>query len=111
MVGIHLIALTALALIAGSRASVPVDGEDAALPAGQPPPGPEPDPVDELIAAEQDRLLGLSGVDGVGHGRTDEGEDAIIVWISDPAAATSVPRAIEGVPVIVEHVPGGFHAQ
>ncbi|TFD75939.1 hypothetical protein [Cryobacterium fucosi] len=89
------------------------DPEGAALPDAPLPPNLNVNahPVDEIIDLNKERLLALGGVDGVGHGLTPAGDDAIIVWVSDAAAADRVPTEIDGVPVIVEQVPGGFHAQ
>jgi hypothetical protein len=86
-------------------------GEDAALPATPPPPGPGgPDRIDEVLERSRPELLAIPGVVGIGHGRTQDGDDAIIVWVTDSGAADRLPAEIEGYPVIVNTVPGGFHA-
>ena len=76
-----------------------------------PPPGPDPHPIESAIDSWRDRLLATVGVEGVAHGLTPDGHDAVLVWVSTVSVADSVPTEIEGFPVVVEHVPGGFHAQ
>jgi len=85
--------------------------EEAALPEAPPPPNVNAHPVDEIIDRNKQELLAVAGVEGVGRGLTATGDDAVVVWVSDAAAAQRVPAEIAGVPVIVEQVPGGFHAQ
>lgn len=53
----------------------------------------------------------MVGVEGVAHGLTPDGHDAVLVWVSTAKAAETLPTEIEGYPVVVAHVPGGFHAQ
>jgi hypothetical protein len=76
-----------------------------------PPPGPDPHPIDSAIRSWHDRLLAVVGVEGVGHGLTPDGRDAVLVWVSAATAADALPTEIEGYPVLVLHVSGGFHAQ
>jgi hypothetical protein len=86
-------------------------GEEAALRATGPPPSSgRADPVDDILERSRPQLLAIPGVVGTGHGRTQKGDDAIIVWVTDAAAAERVPADIEGYPVIVNTVPGGFVA-
>jgi hypothetical protein len=68
-------------------------------------------PIEDVLERTRPELLAIPGFAGSGHGRTPEGNDAIIVWVTDPDAAKRVPTEIEGYPVIVNVVPGGFHAQ
>jgi hypothetical protein len=85
--------------------------EDAALPATTPPPSSSgANPIDDILERSRPELLALPGVVGTGHGRTQDGADAIIIWVTDPGAAEHVPTEIEGYPVIVNTVPGGFRA-
>lgn len=57
------------------------------------------DPRVERAEAE---LLGLDGVEGVGLGRTGAGEDAIVVYVRDADAVAHLPKAIAGLPLIVQ---------
>jgi hypothetical protein len=68
------------------------------------------DPIDDILKRSRPELLALPRVVGTGHGRTPEGDDAITVWVTDPEAAERVSTGIEGYPVIVNTVPGGFRA-
>lgn len=73
------------------------------------------DPEDELLAdlaggssaidvavAEASAWIG-DGVEGVGEGRTDNGEPCLVVFVSslDPAVRDRIPTAINGYPVIL----------
>jgi hypothetical protein len=85
--------------------------EEAALPATTPPPNQGgAHPVDDVLERHRPELLTIPGFAGVGRGQTPDGNDAIIVWVTDPDAAERVPAEIEGYPVIVNVVPGGFRA-
>jgi hypothetical protein len=85
--------------------------EEAALPATTPPPNQGgTHPIDDVLERNRPELLSIPGFAGVGRGQTPEGNDAIIVWVTDPDAAKRVPTEIEGYPVIVNVVPGGFRA-
>jgi hypothetical protein len=109
MGSITLLVLALLAVIGGPHGRGPGDGEDAAIPEG-PPPGPGSHPIDAAIDSWRGQLLGAAGVEGVGHGLTPDGHDAVLVFISDESAKPSIPAEIEGYPVLIERVPGGFHA-
>jgi hypothetical protein len=85
--------------------------EEAALPATTPPPNQgDTHPIDDVLERTRSELLAIPGFAGVGHGQTPDGNDAIIVWVTDPGAAERVPTEIEGYTVIVNIVPGGFRA-
>jgi len=86
-------------------------GEEAALPSTTPPSAPGgTHPIDDVLDRSRPQLLAIPGVVGTGHGRTQDGDDAVIVWVTDPAAAESLPTDLEGFTVIVKTVPGGFRA-
>jgi len=85
------------------------DGEQAAVPVGAPP-DLERHSTDAVVEAHRRHLLAVAGVVGVGHGRTPDGDDAVLVWVTDARAADRLPRELDGHAVIVELVPGGFRA-
>lgn len=85
-------------------------GENAAIPAGEPPHPATASPAADALQRHRSSLLAIPGVIGVGNSLTPSGADAIDVFISDPGAASALPADIEGYPVQVHEVPGGFHA-
>lgn len=58
-------------------------------------------PVATVFASEEARLLAIPGVTSVGIGHGPAGEDALTVGVVDSSVATRLPRAINGVPVVV----------
>jgi len=93
----------------GFRAPAEGGGEDAALSAAPPPSAGQPSAIEEVLLRERPRLLSMPGVTGVSEGRTPEGLDAVVIWVTRPGAARSI-RDVAGHPVIEKYVPGGFHA-
>jgi hypothetical protein len=86
-------------------------GEEAGLPVTTPPPAPgERHPIDDILEHSRPELLAIPGVAGIGHGQTADGKDAVIVWVTEAVAAERLPTEIDGYPVIVNTVPGGFRA-
>jgi hypothetical protein len=86
-------------------------GEEAALSATTPPPNQGgTHPIDDVLERNRPELLAIPGVAGAGHGQTPDGNDAIIIWVTDSDAAGRMPTEIEGYTVIVNIVPGGFRA-
>jgi hypothetical protein len=75
--------------------------EDAEMPS----PGEEP-PAGGALEAARDRnapsLMAIPGVVGIAAGRTDAGDDAIVVYLEEPAARERVPDEVEGFPVQAE---------
>ena len=69
--------------------------------------GPPPDLPAAL--AEAEAWLELPGVEGVAEGRV-AGRPCITVFVSDPALAERLPRALRGVPVVIE-ASGPFTAE
>lgn len=47
----------------------------------------------------EQELMAIDGVEGVGVGRNEIGDDAIIVYLRDEGAKKRIPRSIGGVPV------------
>ena len=85
--------------------------EEAALPTTtQPPNQGGTHPIDGVLERYRPELLTIPGFAGVGRGQTPDGNDAVIVWITDPSAAERVPTELENYPVIVNVVPDGFRA-
>jgi hypothetical protein len=84
-------------------------GEEAAMPLLPPPdPGGDAGPMRDVVERNRQELLATSGVVGVGSGLTPAGEDAVIVWTTDGRTADHLPTEVDGYPVIVHVVPGGF---
>ncbi|MGV9870869.1 hypothetical protein [Rhodococcus koreensis] len=104
-------------LAAMSASGLPFEGptpdrdEQAELEVGEPPPVHPTSPVEVALERHRVTLQAIPGVVGIATGRTNSGEDALIVWIDDTDAAAGLPSDIEGFPLVVHHVPGGFHAQ
>ena len=72
--------------------------------------GPSPGPPEVAAAlAEAEAWLDLPGVEGVAEGRAG-GRPCVTVFVSDPALAERLPKALRGVPVVVE-VSGPFQAR
>lgn len=65
-------------------------------------------PLDDMIERYRPQLLAVEGVHGVSHGRTAIGDDAIRVDIERDSVRRQLPTDIEGYPVVVVVVPGGF---
>ncbi len=84
--------------------------EQAAIPFAPAPLGP-PTAMDAVLERSRQRLLTIQGVVGVGQGRTAIGDDAILAFVDNQGVGSKVPRELEGYPVEVIVVPGGFHAQ
>jgi hypothetical protein len=72
---------------------------------------PEGDELDEVIARTAAELKHTKGVHGVGRGYAQPGRDAIVVFVDNDGVKTSLPTEIDGYPVAVEVVPGGFTIQ
>ncbi len=68
--------------------------------------------IREVKARHEPDLLATPGVVSVGIGLAADGEQAIIVGISEdtPAVRESLPTALEGYPVVVQHT-GTIEAQ
>ena len=85
-------------------------GEDAALPHQVPAARPA-SADDEVLERHRSGLLAVSGVTAVWSGLTSSGTTAVFVGITDPAARARLPEELEGYPVEVVDIPGGFVAQ
>lgn len=87
-------------------------------PRGDNPEGPVPGPqtpmsshsIDEVLRRLNAEYLTVPGVEGTGRTQTQSGVSALQVWVRHASVAESIPSTFEGYPVIVEVVPGGFHA-
>lgn len=55
--------------------------------------------VERVRQSHEQRLMSISGVEGVGVGRSKIGGDAIIVYLRDEGAKKLVPSSIGGYPV------------
>lgn len=54
-----------------------------------------------VLAREEARLLAIDGVTSVGLGLGPPGREALVVGVVDAGVAARLPRAIDGVPLIV----------
>jgi hypothetical protein len=72
---------------------------------------PPMDELDEVIARTASELKDRQGVHGVGRGYGRPGEDGIVIFVDNADVKGSLPNEIEGYPVVVEVVPGGFTIQ
>ncbi len=76
-------------------------------------PGPRsstPD-IPAIVARYKHGLMASAGVVTVGLGEDEDGEPTIIVGVTTtPEEPTSLPRSLEGVPVVTRHV-GNIRAQ
>jgi hypothetical protein len=83
-------------------------GESAALPLQTPPSQPM-DALDTLILRVSSDYKDTPGVHGVGRGFGRPDRDAIVIFVDNGVVAESLPKEIEGYPVIVDVVQGGFN--
>jgi hypothetical protein len=67
-----------------------------------------PTPLASAAARASQQLRTLPGFIGVGEGRTEIGEDAIIVYVQYQGMESKIPTEIDGYPVRAKVVPGGF---
>lgn len=57
----------------------------------------------------EQELRAIDGVEGVGIGKNEIGDDAIIVYLREPGIVKQIPKNIEGHPVVV-HITGPIDA-
>ncbi len=85
--------------------------EDAAIGEFVPPPRPDLTVLDGVLERNQADLLSIDGVTATWTGLNAEGADVVFVAVTDTSARPRVPQVIEGHPVEVVVVPGGFVPQ
>jgi hypothetical protein len=91
------------------QASVPFTPPESAAASSAPPrPQGPPSPLTTVVERSKAQLLQIEGVHGVAEGRTPIGDDAVRVDIDDDSIRPRLPNEIEGYPVEVVVVPGGF---
>ncbi|MCZ6876044.1 MAG: hypothetical protein O7G88_21365 [bacterium] len=66
--------------------------------------------IERAIHKHDQQLLSIDGVEGMGTGQDEIGDSVIVVYLSDETVRQRIPSALEGFPVRIEMVPGGFHA-
>ncbi len=54
----------------------------------------------EVLERRGGELLGVGGVAGYGVGRTPDGREAIVVYLTDTAARAALPESLDGLPVL-----------
>lgn len=62
---------------------------------------PEDETGSSLVRAAEAELMPRAGVEGVGIGLTDTGEEALVVYVRSRADAAGLPASFRGAPVIV----------
>lgn len=83
--------------------------EQAAVSFTSPPPPPGRQPaITAVVERNRARLLTIEGVHGVAEGRSPIGGDAVRIDVDDESVRDRLPTRIEGYPVEVVVVPGGF---
>jgi hypothetical protein len=72
--------------------------EEAAMPyEGEPEPA--AGPTADVLRRRERELLAIDGVVGARLGRTEIGDDAIVLLLRDASVAERTPEALEGLPV------------
>lgn len=66
--------------------------------------------IDRVVQLATSWMDNIEGVTGVGQGQTDDGRDAVIVFVNLPDAVNKLPETLEGVPVLVKSTES-FEAQ
>ncbi len=66
--------------------------------------------IDRVVQLATSWMDSIDGVTGVGQGQTSDGQDAVIVYVIQPDAASKLPETLEGIPVVVKET-GTFEAQ
>lgn len=86
----------------------PGGGSEEAAVSFTPPPQGRQSPIAGVVERNREWLHEIEGVHGVSEGRTQIGNDAIRVDVEDDSVRERLPSEIEGRPVEVVVVPGGF---
>ncbi|MCA9217627.1 MAG: hypothetical protein KDB27_31375 [Planctomycetales bacterium] len=63
------------------------------------------DPADDIqtaVAAAEQQLMSISGVNGVGITSTPDGQDAVVVYVANEKALSQLPAEINGCRIIGE---------
>lgn len=76
--------------------------EDAAMPYSPESSTEATSVVEHVKQSHEQELLAIEGVEGVGVGRNNIGNDAIIVYVRTEDAKSRVPRSLDGYPVETE---------
>jgi hypothetical protein len=84
--------------------------EEGAMPFYNPEAQTARSPLEDALERSQARLRTIEGVVGVAVGRTEIGDDALLIYVIDSSIRERVPSEIDGYPVEVVVVPGGFDA-
>lgn len=95
----------------GGGFEAPHGGEEQAAVPFASGPGAAPSPIDAVLERNTPWLREIAGVVGIGAGRTATGDDAIVIHVRDASVQDRLPETVEGYPVVVEVVPGGFEIQ
>ena len=57
--------------------------------------------IDQAVELASSWMDSIDGVSGVAQGKTADGRDAVVVFVSRPQAARALPATLEGYPVVV----------
>lgn len=106
LVGAGTVMITMVAFT--SAAQDPPSGQAGTEQAAMAYPGPPSSAADAVIDRARAALRDLPGFVGVGRTRTAIGDEAIAVYMLSTSAADQIPDHLEGLPVQLVVVPGGF---
>jgi hypothetical protein len=67
--------------------------------------------LSEALARHRVRLLAVKGVHGVSEGQDPNGQEIVRVDVESADVASALPPDVDGFPIRVVVVPGGFHSQ
>jgi hypothetical protein len=62
----------------------------------------EASPASSIREEHRARLMAIDGVEGVGVGQNQIGDEAIVVYVRDQEVAKQVPRELDGISVQVQ---------
>ena len=92
----------------GKKFAEPGAAREEAAMSFTPPTAREPSDVTGVVERNRTKLAEIPGVHGVSEGRTPIGDPAVRIDIEDDSVRARLPKEIEGYPVEVVVVPGGF---
>lgn len=66
--------------------------------------------IEQVLQQNQSALLAKPGVTGIGVGKSEIGDPAIVVYLLDRGYGAAIPKEVNGIPVILQ-VTGRIEAQ
>jgi hypothetical protein len=86
----------------------PGDAQEEAAVSFAAPPAQGSSVIADVVERSTERLSRIEGVHGIAVGRTAIGDDSVRIDVEDDSVRERLPDEIEGYPVEVVVVPGGF---